>query len=182
MWIRNPPYTVLPSLPEILRHDTLPAGAVELGRIVNSYDKDLWLFVKNAEHLSLLSVASRYLADGRPYYRCAQADFPLEFLVWFPPALEDFQRPPAEGGLHAGGMTTPDQNVDGEMLCIQRALGAGGGLGGYAALNRSRCRKGYDPKTEFDPHEVSWPSSFLYDDGLLDLIKQLGEKYKAGTL
>lgn len=75
--------------------------------------------------MSILSVTEpcRTLANGQPYYRCSQDDFPLEFLSWFPAALIEFQKPPVEGGLRAGAMTTPGIEVGGEMLCIQRALG-----------------------------------------------------------
>lgn len=184
MWIRKAPYPVKLALPLITRHDQLPAGAVELAKITESTEGGLFYFVKNNGFLSILNVTEpgRTLVNGQPYYRCSQDDFPLEFLIWFPIALEEFQKPPAEDGLHAGGMTTPDMEIGGEMLCLQRALGVDQDRGGYVVMNRSRCERNKDIETRFTPHEVTWASRFLYEGGLLALIKEMGEKLQKGTL
>lgn len=184
MWIRKAPYDVKPPLPEITRHDQLPDGVTEIASITENTEGDLIYFVKNNGFLSILNVTEpgRTLANGQPYYRCSQDDFPLEFLSWFPVALIEFQKPPGEGGLRAGAMTTPDIEVGGEMLCIQRALGVDQDRGGYAVMNRSRCEKNKDIEINFTPHEVIWASRFLYEGGLLKLITDLGERYKNGQL
>ncbi len=117
MWIRKPKYPVKANLPEITQHEHLPEGAVELARLLDTLNDDTWLFVKNNGGLSLLNTTSRTLKDGRPYYRCAQSDFPMEFLPWFSNALTEFQKPPSEGGLHAGAMTSADKDVGGEVYC-----------------------------------------------------------------
>jgi hypothetical protein len=184
MWIRKAPYPIKPALPEISRHDQLPNGAIEIAKITEFTEGGLFYFVKNNGSLSVLNVTEpgRTLANGQPYYRCSQTDFPLEFLIWFPKALDDFQKSPSEGGLHAGAMTTPDIEVGGEMLCLQRALGVDRDRGGYAVINRSRCEKNKNPETSFTPHELILASRFLYEGGLLDLIKNLGEKFKQGQL
>ncbi len=182
MWISKAPYPVEIDLPLIEKHDQLAAGCTHLTNIRdNTADRHLY-FVRNNGHLSILDVVDRPLPDGGRYQRCAQDDFPLEFLIWFPIALEEFIKPPAEGGLHAGGMSTPDMEVGGEMLSLIRALGSDQGRGGYGVDNYSRCKRGYDPETEFEPHSVSWASRLLYDGGLLDLIKDLGKRYQAGRL
>jgi len=184
MWISKAPYALKPALPEITRHDQLPSGAIEIAKITEYTEGGLFYFINNNGFLSILDVTEpgRTLANGQPYYRCSQDDFPLAFLSWFPPALADFQKPPAEGGLHAGGMTTPDMDVDGEMLCVQRAMGVDRDRGGYAVMNRSRCVKNKNIETSFTPHEVIWASRFLYEGGLLELIKDLGEKFEQGKL
>jgi hypothetical protein len=182
MWIRKAPYAVKPDLPEITRHDQLPPGCEHLAYLKDNTCSTHWYFVKNNGFLSILNVADRQLNDGSHYYRCNHDDFPLEMLNWFPDALVEFQKPPAESGLRAGAMTTPDLEVGSEMLCVQRALGVDQDRGGYALMNRSRCEKDYDPETEFEPHEVIWASRFLYEGGLLALIVELGEKLKNGQL
>ncbi len=108
----------------------------------------------------------------------------MMIFLWnsFPAALAEFQKPPAEGGLRADAMITPDIEIGGEMLCIQRALGVDQDRGGYIVRNRSRCVKDKDIETSFTPHEVCWASRFLYEGGLLKLITDLGEKYKNGQL
>jgi len=183
MWIKKPKYPVRDPLPEIVDHRSLPRGAVEIAKIRDTNGEgDLWVFVKNNNGLSILDTYSKTLKDGTTRYGCYQKDFPLKFLNWFEDALTRFQRPPAKGGLHSGAMTSADEDVDGEMLCIQRAMGAGGGQGGYAVVNRSRCKKGKDISTKFTPHEVSWADSFIFEGGLLDLIKKLAKKYDCGSL
>jgi hypothetical protein len=182
MWISKPPYAVKPGLPEITRHDQLPPNCKLLANIKDNTNSTHWYFVNNNGYLSILDVVDRQLDDGGRLYNCGHDDFPLELLTWFPSALAEFQKPPSEGGLHAGGMTTPDMEVGGEMLCVQRALGVDQDRGGYIAGNNSRCKKDYDPETEFEPHEVCWASRFLYEGGLLDLIKDLGEKLEDGKI
>ena len=182
MWIRKPKYPIKDNLPTIIHHDKLPHDATELGRIYDPRENDTWVFAKNTQSLSIIDASSYQLKDGTPRYAIAQNDFPLEFLPWFAKALTEFQKPPAEGGLPAGAMTSADEDVGGEMLCIQRAMGAGGGSGGHAVLNRSRCERGCEVNTKFEPHEVSWGDSLLFEGGLLDLIKDLGEKFEQGKL
>lgn len=184
MWLLKASYEVKSALPEITQHDQLPKGAIEIANIIENTEGDLFYFVKNNGFLSILNVTEpgRTLANGQPYYRCSQDDFPLEFLIWFPTALLEFQKPPIESGLRVGAMTTSDIEVGGEMLCIQRALGVDHDRGGYIVENNSRCEKDYDPETEFEPHSICWASRFLYEGGLLKLITDLGERYKNGQL
>lgn len=181
-WIQKPKYPVKDQLPRIDHHERLPSGATELARINDPNSSDVLVFVQQGKHLSILEAVSRLRKGSIPYYRCSQSDFPLGVLPWFPEALIDFQKPPAEGGLHAGGMTGADENVEGEMLCIQRAMNAGPGVGGYAILNRSRKNRLVRIKEHFRPQEITFSDNFLYEAGLLSLIKDLGDKYKHDEL
>ena len=142
MWIRKASYLLKVDSPLITHHEKLPAGAKELARIIDpTTSGDLWVIVKqNESRLSLVQTYTLDFATG-PKYSCHQDDFPLEFLSWFSNALVEFQKPPSEGGLHAGAMTIPDIDVGGEILCLQRALGVDKDRGEYAVLNRSRCKK-----------------------------------------
>lgn len=182
MWIRAPKYPLKSQLPAIARHDQLPAGAHELARLEDTVStaEDLWLLVYNNGGLSLLSVCDKLLANGQPFYLCSQSDFPLAFLAWFHPALVDFKKPPAEGGLPAGAMASGDQNVGGEMLNLQRALGIDGGRGGYCVSNYSRCVRGKDADTHFTPQECMWSDRLLNEGGLLQLIDALAAQHALG--
>lgn len=168
-----------PNLPEIIRHDDLPEGAVKLARIKNVINNGYeYLFIKNNEGLSIVRTRERYLTNGDLFYACYQTDFPIEFLGWFDSALTDFQKTPIDGGLHAGAMTSADQSVGGEMLCIQRTTD------GYAVLNRSRCRITVEQSRRdlghFDAQEIVFEKRFLFEGGLLNLIKDLAARYDAG--
>lgn len=112
-----------------------------------------------------------------PLYSCDQYDFPLKVLSWFPKALDEFQRPPADGGLHAGAMISQDQNVDGEMLAV------GSTARGYNITNWSRDAQGIKASPDFY-RSVTFGMSYgmLNDRGLLRFWKELGDKYEAGEL
>ncbi|MGF1688534.1 hypothetical protein L4C36_17900, partial [Photobacterium japonica] len=129
-------YPINPDLPQIIDHNNLPANTEELGRI--TYNNNLYLFIKNVDHLSIVSPRYLELQTGTRYY-CTQHDFPMKLLHWLKPALYNFQRPPSQGGLHAGAMQSKDENVDGEMLSIIRAMGDGRSIKpGYFIYNFSR--------------------------------------------
>lgn len=168
-------YPVLEPLPLIERHDQLPPGAVDLGHCVDTTEAiKTFMLVKRGNHLSILKSWVSRLKTGDKY-ACKQFDYPLRVLSWFPQALEEFRRPPAQGGLHAGAMTTEDMDVDGEMLCIQSTTD------GYALMNRSR-NDHRAVGSSYRPIQVSLSYHFLYDLGFLDLWKSLGDKYERGEL
>ena len=127
--------------------------------------------VKQEKYLSLLT--SYHSGPNQQYY-CKQYDFPLKALSWFPWALEEFRKPPAEGGLHAGAMISKDMDVDGEMLAV------GSSTDGYYIINRSRNQQ--DPISKYDPVDVSLHWDFLYTLGFLDLWKKLGDQYELGHI
>lgn len=182
-WFQKPEYPVKAQLPRIEHHEQLPEDAVELARIADpNSERYTIFFVRQGKYLSVLEAGSWLLKDGTPRYRCSQVDFPLGVLPWFADALTEFRKPPAQGGLHAGAMSSADEDVEGEMLCIQRSMNAGRGVGGYAIVNRSRSDHGKLWKNDYHPQEITFADNFLYDAGLLDLIKDLGEKYRRGEL
>lgn len=181
-WTQKPEYPVKEQLPRIEHHEKLPDGAKELARTTDPNEGDTVVFVQQGEHLSILKADSWLLKDGTPHYRCAQTDFPLGVLPWFADALTNFRKPPAQGGLPAGAMSSADEDVEGEMLCIQRAMNAGPGVGGYSIVNWSRNDHSDLWKNDYHPQQVTFADNFLYDTGLLDLIKDLGKKYCRGEL
>ncbi|MBU1170521.1 MAG: hypothetical protein KKD44_13240 [Proteobacteria bacterium] len=168
-------YPVQDALPLITNHEQLPPGAKELGMCLDTTEaEDLYVLVKRGDHLSVLATYTRHLKTGDAYF-CDQFDFPLKALSWFPKALEDFRRPPAEGGLHAGAMTSADEVVDGEMLCVESTTS------GYSIVNWSRQSPlAFDDS--YMPTTLSLSYNFLYRLGFLGLWNSLGEKYERGEL
>jgi hypothetical protein len=179
----KPDYPQKPLLPKITHHETLPSDAVELARINDRLNfNDLRVFLKIEQTLVIVKVSGPGITKN-PMYVISQFELPLGFLPWFADALNGFRKPPAEGGLHAGAMTSADEDVEGEMLCIQRAMDAGNGLGGYVVVNRSRTdRLWLDDPHDYRASEITFPENFLYEGGLLQLITELGEKYRKGLL
>jgi hypothetical protein len=167
-------YSVLEPLPKITHHGQLPFLTQEIGRFLDSESGDLYVFVKQEKNLSILVSYTRHLKTG-DRYSCYQYDFPFKALSWFPKALDDFRRSPAEGGLHAGAMTSADENVDGEILCVQSTTD------GYCIVNRSR-QGPIGSGASYMPTYLSLSYNFLYHLGFLDLWKLLGEKYERGEL
>ncbi len=133
-------------------------------------------FIQRGAFLSILRWSILKLKTG-PKYSCHQYDFPLKVLSWFPSALAEFQRPPANGGLHAGAMISMDQNVDGEMLAVESTTQ------GYNITNWSRDADGADADPDYyEPTSFSMTYEMLNDRGLLRLWKELGDKYDMGQL
>ncbi|MCH8498309.1 MAG: hypothetical protein LAT63_07515 [Marinobacter sp.] len=166
-------YPLKPALPKITRHDQLPPDAIEIGRLLDTTERDkLYVLVKRHQQLSILTAYENLKTHQ---YYCDQFDFPLKVLSWFPKALEEFRKPPAAGGLHAGAMTSADEDVDGEMLCVLAATQ------GYYLVNRSR-QSPLLAGASYMPTEISLSYHFLYDLGFLDLWKKLGDKYERGEL
>lgn len=167
-------YPVKPALPKITRHDQLPSNVIEIGRLLDTTEREkLYVLVKLHQQLSILTA---YENVKTHQYYCDQFDFPLKALSWFPNALEEFRKPPAAGGLHAGAMTSADEDVDGEMLCVQAATQ------GYYLVNRSRQSQSPLFADSYEPTEISLSYHFLYDLGFLDLWKKLGAKYERDEL
>lgn len=171
-------YPLLPPLSKIERHDQLPDDAVIIGQLRKGYKDDdpLYLFIERGGFLSIVITYEDHWG-GQDRYTCDQYDFPLKLLSWFPKALADFQRPPADGGLHAGAMISKDQDVDGEMLAV------GSTIRGYNITNWSRDADGVDADPDYyEPTSLSLSYELLNDFGLLHLWKKLGDKYEAGQL
>lgn len=172
-------YPLLDPLPKIKRHDQLPENAKVLGQISKGYaaNSQKYTFIKQGDSgLSFISwnenPSAKYLD-----YVCHQYDFPLKVLSWFPKALEEFKKPPAQGGLHAGAMISRDQDVDGEMLAV------GSTIQGYDITNWSRDADGMDADPDYyEPTSLSLSYELLEDYGLLALWKELGQKYERGEL
>lgn len=169
-------YPLLPALETIERHDALPPNSVHLGGLaMGKNPEDVKIeFIQRGAFLSILRWSVLKLKTG-PKYSCHQYDFPLKVLSWFPSALAEFQRPPADGGLHAGAMISKDQNVDGEMLAV------GSTTKGYDITNWSRDADGVDADPDYyEPTSFSMTYEMLNDRGLLRLWKELGDKYDMG--
>ena len=166
-------YPLANPLARFKRHDQLPSNAKHLLELIDDSDggDKTYTFVKLGNHLSIL--ISYYIFNPPEYY-CDQLDFPLAVLSWFPKALEEFRKPPSEGGLHAGAMISKDIDVDGEMLAL------GSSTDGYYIINRSRNQQ--DPVVDYDPAEVPLSWHFLYEVGLLEKWKKLGEQYDKGQI
>ena len=146
-------YPIEPALTTIVHHDQLPIDSIEIGRLLDTTEREkLYVFVKRGQHLSILT-AYENIKTHR--YHCKQYDFPLKALSWFPKALEEFRKPPAAGGLHAGAMTGVDERVGEEMLCVQAATR------GYYLVNRSRQSPLYLGGS-YAPSEISLSNNFLY--------------------
>lgn len=167
-------YPILQPLSRIDRHDQLPAGTTELGSFLDNRpdSRERWYVL--AKHEGHLSVLISYHSGPHDQYYCKQYDFPLKALSWFPRALEEFRKPPVEGGLHAGAMISKDIDVDGEVLAV------GSTTDGYFLINWSRNQQ--DPVSDYDPARISLHWDFLYKLGFLDLWKKLGEKYGRGEI
>jgi len=175
--------TMLP-LPEISHHAKLPQGANEIARLQMHNPKKLYVFIKYNGKLIIHS-SREAMIDGVTEYISGQIGLPMGFLSWFPQALDDFLTPPDEGGLRAGAMSSNEELVEGERLAIVRNMGdrawpEKGPPPGYAVMNYSRPDDSYAAPNH--PSTIDFSERFLFEGGLLSLIRQLGAQYSSGTL
>lgn len=172
-------YPLLQPLEKLDRHDQLPKGCEVIGSVIEgdgSSSPALYFIQREGRKLSILETCVTKWKTG-PVYSCDQYDFPIGVLSWFPKALEEFRKPPAEGGLPAGAMIGKDEDVDGEMLAV------GSTTRGYNITNWSRDAEGVDADPDYyEPTTLSLDYELLYEHGLLDLWKSLGEKFERGEL
>ena len=179
----QPKYPQKELLIEIKNDLIYPSNWVELSRIVDSLNYQNTLFFhKCDEFVIITSIRSEIMAGDRSFKRIGQFEAPLEFLRWFSKALEDYITTSSQGGLHPGAMTSQDQDVGGEMMCIQRAMDAGNNQQGYTVVNRSREDRFTKSLNAYAPQKIIFAENFLYEGGLLNLIKDLGEKFERGKL
>lgn len=169
-------YPLAEPLQQFYRHDNRSSQEPKLDELTDTThpgQKDLYTLVKNNKHLSILI---SWIGGPNNEYCCEQYDFPLKVLSWFPWALEEFRKPPAEGGLHAGAMISKDMDVDGEMLAV------GSSTDGYYIINWSRnVHDGIDSE-DYEPMKLYLEWDFLYKQGFLELWKELSKKYERGEL
>ena len=152
---------------------SLPLDAKIIAHIVDSTERiKNYYFIKQD---NTLSICTEYKNTKTNAVRSNQFDYPLRVLSWFPRALSEFQKPPAKGGLHAGAMTSQDEEVDGEYLCVQAASQ------GYVLVNRSR-QSPLGIGSSYMPTSLSLSHNFLFNLGLMDLWVSLGEQYEKGLL
>lgn len=163
---RHPPsHPLQADLPLIHHHHCLPPDVVELAHIHDfSIEGRTWSFLRYRQKLILL-MHYRQQSGGDTHYGYFQREFPLEFLRWFPTALAQYEQRPGYA---------IENIVGGEQLCVQAS---DVGRGYCAVLNYSRCQRGYSPVTDFRPQETIMANHFIYQGGLLALIKEMRQQY-----
>lgn len=166
MWKRAERYPLKPPLALIDDPQSPPAGVRLLNQIENPQAPgEHYMFFANNGGLSILRAYAR--PDGG--YQFEQSDFPQRFIDWFAPALRDFRKPAAQDA--SSRLSSPAQEVGGEMLTLERGMAVGGdGSPGYIVNNWSRKR--YLPGLEghYMPMNVAWTEDFLFNGGLIRLL------------
>lgn len=167
-------YPIKTGLQQIVDHKILPNNAIELERM--TFNNKLYLFIKNGNHLSIVSPIYLELPTGTRYY-CTQNDFPMGFLLWLKPALFNFQRPPSQGGLHAGAMQSQHENVDDEILSIIRVMGDGKNVKpGYFIYNFSRNNHPPIYTGDYCPQALYISDDLISNSEFFHIIDDLSKK------
>ncbi len=104
-----------------------------------------------------------------------QIEFPKQGLQWFLDALENqFFKTEAEGGLPRG-LFHYEGKVGGERLKLGRAFNIGG-QSGYAFITLDR------KETWGQAKAYSFTDTFLFENGMIDLMKEIAAKIQQGEL
>ncbi|WP_347332983.1 hypothetical protein [Marinimicrobium locisalis] len=107
-----------------------------------------------------------------------QIELPIPAIRWFIDVIEQkFFKPPEEGGLPAHKLSY-EEEVAGETLHILRSMGAGCDHPGYTITNASR----QSHMSSDDLQTLSLSDPWLFENGLMDYLKQLAEDYEQGRL
>ena len=117
--------------------------------------------------------------NGEPTRHIFQYEFPIQAAGWFVKNLERFFKAPDEpGGLPAHKFSL-NEEYGGERLGISRLIhSTGKDKPGYALKNQSRCdHPNMDLCQRFDMSD-----DFLFDGGMLDLFKDIANRYELGEL
>jgi len=173
----------LSPLVEITDPDNTPTGVILIARVNDAlnYPKRFYSFYRQGEYLSIVHHWIISPRNKAPYLTTDQFDAPLAILPWFIDKLEFFMKPSSKGGLPANKIATDKEKVGGEYIILGRAVDAGNARreGGYilSNLNRDIYLHKY---SSFQ--DITFSDSFLFEGGLMDLWKDLADKYQNGTL
>lgn len=141
-------------------------------------------FIKQDQHLLVYTerfhtypLTSNFM-PGQTELLADQFEMPLEAIRWLIDVIEQkFFKSPEDGGLPANKMSY-EEIVAGEDLHIMRSANAGCPHPGYAITNGSR-RSHMDSD---DSQTLSLSDPWLFENGLMDYLKLLANKYEIGQL
>lgn len=142
-----------------------------------------YFFIKGNDHL--LVYRERYhtypptagALAGTTELRHYQFEMPLSGIRWFIDVIDTkLFKSPDEGGLAANKLSYEDL-VGGEDLHVMRTMG-GGDRPGYVLTNASRRSH----IAERNMQQLDLPDHWLFQDGLMDYLKELADKYEQGML
>jgi len=146
-----------------------------------NYDDEVYSFYRQDEFLSVVHHWIIKPNNKAPYLTTEQFDAPLAILPWFIDKLVFFRKSSVEGGLAPNRIATDKELVGGEHLILSRAMDAGNARreGGYMIENINR-KIHFVRISSFQ--DLMFSDSFLFEGGMLELWKDLADKYKAGAL
>ncbi len=105
-----------------------------------------------------------------------QIEFPKQGMQWFLDALENqFFKTEAEGGLPRGVFNCEGE-VGGERLKLRRAFDVGGECG-YAFITLDRKNE-----NSVMSRSYTFTDTFLFENGMIDLMKDIAAKLQRGKL
>lgn len=143
-----------------------------------------YYFIKQDTHLFVYRERSHTYPDdslfkaGETELITNQIELPLPAIRWFINVIEQkFFKPPEEGGLPADKLSYKE-TVAGENLHVLRTMSAGCDHPGYKITNSSRRSH----LSSDDPQRVAFSDPWLFDNGLMDYLKQLADDYEQGRL
>jgi hypothetical protein len=164
---------------KFLNTNALPAGyqlqAVIPDPVMTKYTR---FIICSAQDLIILNKSIPNPVFGRedePGFRLSQAEFPLGALPWMVDTIENkFWKPPSKGGLPNSVLHVNNLVADEDLMVRHAPQCSDEGDTGIYLKNYSR--KPIDAWG--NSQDVLLPNGLLRDAGLMDLFKQLIEKYK----
>ncbi len=177
-------YVPIPRVPEwpVYQPEQLPdhwkkIAEIENPRPANHYHWDFYYDGKMMIIYHFLDGINEF--NGEPHRHIMQYEFPIEAAAWFVENLPRFFKKPDEEGALPIDSFHIDGEAGGERVNISRlVMTYAEGMPGYTLDNLSRC--GHPNMDLCQSFKMS--DEFLFEQGMLELFKDIAARHRDGTL
>ena len=183
-------YPKLPPWP-FLDPDNLPEGCLKIGESIDwdrsSEKPKRWLFLIQDNHLIINRKSWLNGFSGKPgKYATSQYEYPIAGARWFVDTVQRFQLPPDHPNAVPRGKFNVRGEVDGETLGVTRGAGFGytgpdgTQIPGYSFDNLNRIEHSTTMPEGHRCQMFEMGDPWLFENGLLDLFKDIAERHERG--
>ena len=176
-----------PKLPEwpIIDPNNPPDGYLKVASAVDPEVPDsVWHFFVSGQHLIIVSKDWIQLdADDPGEFASEQYEYPIGAARWFVATLDRFFLHPDHPNAVPRGAITIEEEVDGETLGVTRGAQYGSilkGIPGYSLDNLNRFSHTTIRVSTNWCQMFEMGDPWLFEEGLLDVFKDIAERHERG--
>lgn len=176
-----------PKLPEwpIIDPNTPPSGYLKVGSHIDKESDNVpWEFFVSGKHLIIVRKSFSKIDDSDPgEWVTEQFEYPTAGARWFVETIDRFFLHPDDPHAVPRGKFNVRDDVMGETLGVTRGAQYGSilkGIPGYSLDNLNRFRHSTLSVDDNKCQMFKMGDPWLFDDGLLDLFKDIAERHERG--